>query len=41
MSHPKQEPHMSEIVILLKIYGVDVSESKGLGSSVKLDSNGI
>lgn len=32
---------MPETVILHKIYGVDISESKGLGSCVKLDSNCI
>lgn len=41
MSHSKQELLMSEIVIFHKIDGVDISESKGLGSCVKLDSNCI
>ena len=41
MSHLKQEPLMSEIVILHKINSIDISASEGLGSCVESDSNCI
>lgn len=41
MSHLKQELLMSETVILHKINSMNISESEGLGSCVKLDLNCI